>query len=267
MSTDGPPGGTHERYCSHMAPQKWASGYSIAWTPILTFTRRRLQLLDWLEVNVEPVSFMEDADQVGFAILDPGLRVLVNRSHLRITVDSAELDVTHLTKAIDGVLETLAPQDAVFEVAASSWSVEIEDADYNEERARVAAKLAGGPKIGDSRPFDSSVLMDFVSPECSTQLEWGIVDAAELVERVKEPRLGRMRRILRPPHSDRLPEHVPQVALFADVVITRTVGGQVRSSAELISAVHDVDEMAGTIAGAVFLAHLGRDEHELAQSG
>ena len=251
--------------------QKWASGYALRWTPILTFTKRRLRLLDWFEQHTEPVSFYEDPETVGIALVDPGLRLTLNRDGMRISANAADLDLDHLSPAVQGVFEVMAPQDAVLETAMSTWTLELDGADYNEARALAACRMSGVDRVledGSFRAVDGSALVDFESTEAIVQLEWGIVEAAEFVERLKDPRLGRHSGVIRPPHADRMPDHLPDVAMLADVLVRRRVGGQVGSARNLMERVWEADRVASMIATSVYEGHWkGKGTDEFAQIG
>lgn len=251
--------------------QKWTSGYSVRWTPIVTFTRRRLLLLDWFEANTDPVQFFEDPDRIGIALVEPGLRMTIDRAGMRLSANAGDLNLLELQDAVQGVIDVLAPKDAVLQRASSAWTVEVPEADYDETRALAACRMAGVQGVlGDSgfRAMDGSALIDFESVDEAVQLEWGIVKASELVQRLEDPDLGRLGGTLRPTHSARWPDVIPSVALLADVLVRRRVGGQIHTAQDLMAGIHLADETARTIANSVYEGQWrGKATDELAQIG
>jgi len=250
--------------------QKWTSGYAVRWTPIVTFTRRRLLLLDWFEAHTEPVQFYEDPDRVGVALVDPGLRMTIDRGGLRLSANSGDLDLASMQSAVQGALDVLEPKDAILQTSSSAWTVPLPDTDYHETRALAACRMAGvgGVLAGGFRAIDGSALIDFESVEELVQLEWGIVEGPELVERLEDPDLGRLGGALRPTHGRRWPDTIPDVALLADVLISRRVGGQVSTAQDLMVGIQLADETARTIATSVFEGQWrGKATDEFAQIG
>ncbi|WP_350279679.1 hypothetical protein [Kribbella sp. HUAS MG21] len=235
--------------------QKWTAVYRYRWTPIMTFTRRRLQLLDWYEQHVEPVAFVENPEQIGIAMLSPLLRVRVDRNSMIVSTAEPDLPIDALARAIDGVFEVMEPNGAVIDLVNSVWTSALQGQSYNEARARFGARLAAaGATPAGLRPTDASALMDFQSLDWKGQVEWGVVSARELADRIAEPDRGRIRGeagIDRRPSAQQPREGLPDVSLLVDVRMTRQLGGAVANSAEVLSAIEQADEQAGALVDAL----------------
>ena len=242
----------------HMA-HRWTSDYVVKWTPILTFTRRRLMLLDWFEQHIDPVAFVEDPERVGVAMVTADLRMMVARGFMIVSTGLTGGHIESLQTAMSGVFEILAPKEAILDRAFSTWSCPLPEADYNEERARLAASFgrASGGMIGGFRPVDGSALADLDSPELAGQVEWGVVTRDELFVRLSNPGLGRLSGSPRQQETDgqalrsRVEDEASDVSLLVDVSLRRKVGGQVADAGSVLLEVHDVDAAAGRVARAL----------------
>lgn len=240
--------------------QHWTSLYEVKWTPILTFTRRRLALLDWLDTHTEPVAFVERPDYIGVALLTPDLRLTVDRSSMTVDLGVAGGTIDAAVDAMGGVFEVLEPKDAVLHRASSYWSSSLLGADYHEERARLAGELTGVPTVGGLRADDASGLADYESMEQHVQVEWGVVERDELFLRLTEP-VGRARhhqpstrlaRDSRQTLRGRLEEAEIDISLLVDVNVTHKVGGLVSSGSDVVDVAADTDTVGSQFAGALF---------------
>lgn len=245
---------TRSRYSADM--QRWASGYAVEWTPILTFRKRRLQLLDWFEDEINPIAFMDEHDSIGVALVDESLRVEVTRSGLRISVGADSLGVAHVGRAVQGVFEVLDPQDAILQAAAGTRTFELPGAVYLDERTEAARRITRCGAVSAAghtyRPTDMSALIDFESAESVVQAEWGIVERDELLQRVSDPYLGRLGNHIRPTFSGEPTSGVPDVALLADLVYRRKAGGRVVDWPTLKSEMDLADELVSEIARSIY---------------
>ncbi len=122
---------------------RWTSTHVFAWTPILTYTRRHLSLLEWFEQNLDPVAFTEKRDMVGIALLSEDLRITVTRSGMRLESGLAGgAAISHLLPAVSGVFEVLEPKDVVLSRSFSmGGTVDLCDVDYHEACARFGVKM------------------------------------------------------------------------------------------------------------------------------
>ncbi len=240
--------------------QHWTSAYEVRWTPILTFARRRLELLEWLDKHTEPVAFVEQPDYIGVALLTPDLRLTVDRSRMTVDTGVSGGSIDALVDAMEGVFEVLEPKDAVLHTASSYWSSTLPGADYHEERARLAGQLTGVPTLGGFRADDASGLADFESMEHHVQVEWGVVEQDELFSRLTMP-LGRARQdqpAVRLPRESRralrgrLQEADIDVSLLVDVRLTHKVGGLVSRGSDVVDVAADTDAVGAQFAGSLF---------------
>ena len=233
--------------------------YQFEWTPIITFGVRRLNLLEWMEKNLEPVAFSDTRDHVGVALLDKSIRLIVHKSGM-ILEDAAASDsgVASLFPAVEGVLEILEPKSLVLRSASTAWSFDLGARDYNDARAQFArdtSRVASWP-FG-FRAIDASALMDLETNDFSTQVEWGIVSDSELADRARRPEEGRISGN-RPGvssialHADPL----PPTSLFVDLS-TRTVHSEVIQDTKGIEAsIQFVDTVGSSIATSLMDATL-----------
>lgn len=236
---------------------RWTSEYVIRWTPILTFVKRKLQLLDWFEEHLDPVAFYERGDTFGVALLLPDLRLRVSQRGLRVSTGVEGGTIEGLQEALGGVFEVMGPKEATLQTAYSTWSYGLDDADYHEECASFARSVSGVPAAHEFRPTDASVLADFESAEWQMQSEWGVVSRGELYQRLATPGMGRGRA----PDQEhegyasslrvRVEDEVPDVSLFVSCSLLRKVGGQVADEVELTAEANAADASALDVVTAV----------------
>lgn len=250
----------------------WTADYVIQWTPILTFTRRRVTLLEWLDKHVEPVAFTDQPERVGVAIVTSDLRLMVNRSRMIVSTGLSGGRVEDLETAIGGVFEVLEPQGAVGNQARSTLTCDLSEVDYNEERARLAAKYTGSTNVGGLRPLDGSGLVDLESPELTAQVEWGVVEHKELLFRLthrvgrlpdrvdEELRTSRAPREVEQALRGRLEEAGVEVSLLVDVALDRRVGGLVSDASAVLDLVAQTNETSAGIAESLLEGFAERKE-------
>jgi hypothetical protein len=228
--------------------RRWKSTYTFRWTPILTYTRRHLSLLEWYEKNIEPVAVLEKSDSVGVALLSADLRVTVRRSAMIIESGLSGHETANLMPAVTGILDILEPKDIILDSARSMATVELTDADYSESCARFATKCSTSPIIGDGfRPKDASALVDLDSETKRVQVEWGIVQDAELLRRLTDPNMTRVageaeeaRRIPLSRARALVGNELPQVSVLVETKVHRKTGWEA----------HDTDSVGAVIANA-----------------
>lgn len=234
--------------------RRWVSGYQFQWTPVLTYTRRHLQLLDWFEANVEPVAFVEVHTRVGVAIIADDLRVTVTRSGMYVESGLSGLSTDLLMPAVEGIFEIMEPRDTVLSYSAETGTHILPGADYHEECARFGSAMGGaGALQAGFRPVDGSVLVDLQTAETTMQVEWGIVNSEELLYRLQHPRLSRIGRVedeVSPDQAGRHsvpPEELPPVSVFTDVFTRRRVGGEVSGIADVKALIGEANADAETV--------------------
>ena len=236
--------------------ENWVLSFQFQWTPILTFTRRRLQLLDWFEKNTEPVAFVDEPERVGVGIISPDLRLTVRRASVSIESGASGLAVEKLRPAIDGVFEVLTPRGMIGTRFMATGVTPLDDADYDGER-RAFGTMAGGRAFSDSDQFavsDGSALVDLVSDDLYLQVEWGIVSGDELLERLSDPEMSRIsgrgddegqgalvRRTARR-------RDVPLVGIFTDQMGTWRRGSKVASPEDVLNLISEAQLTTSTVA-------------------
>lgn len=232
--------------------KQWVAIYEFRWTPILTYTRRHLRLLDWLEDNIEPVAFFDEPGKLGIAMVANDLRLTVLRTGMTIESGLSGLPVSELSPAIEGVFEILEPQETVLTLANTVSTVELVDGNYDKARSHFAQGVAGTPaELRGLRSVDASVLVDLESEDESTQVEWGIVQSSELLYRLGNPRLGRIRR---PGQVGEIRQQsklapsalaeVPDVSVFVESVSEVLQGGDVTDAPSVGDVIVKVEDAA-----------------------
>ncbi|MBX8687046.1 MULTISPECIES: hypothetical protein [Mycolicibacterium] len=229
--------------------KRWVSIYEFRWTPILTYTRRNLKLLDWFERNTEPVAFFDEPAKLGVAIGAGDLRLTVQRSGMTIESGLSGLPVSDLLPAIQGVFEVMEPKETVLTFANIVSTFELASDNYDEARRIFAQAVAGvPPQLAGLQSVDASVLADLESPEASTQIEWGIVQNSELLYRLRNPRLGRIKR---PGQVESLrsggnimPTGLPDVGVYVESVAEVLQGGDVADAPSVGNVIVKAEDAA-----------------------
>ncbi len=246
--------------------RRWVSAYQFKWTPILTYTRRHIELLRWLEEHTEPVAFSEtDMRRFGVALVSRDLRVTVDPSGMNVQAGLSGVSTDRLLPAIEGILEVMEPRDTILTNATVASSVTLDGADYHEECARFAVRASDvSQSAADYRPIDASVLMDLESTDWTAQAEWGIVSSTELFTRLSDPTIGRLRRSKMPGGREQtsnnpgiLAEELPPVSVFTDIYLARRHGGEVADLSDVQTVIGIANSQAETITNALAEQYLG----------
>lgn len=178
--------------CIVSSPIRWTSAAVASWTPILTFTRRRMAVLDWFEEHVHPVAFTDDPDHAGIAVESEFQRLRFDRQYLRIATEDRTARVEALGSALEGLWQLVEPQNVVLRRYFGAWSFALPGADYDTTRRAFATRCIGADLGPRARGADAAALVDVQSDFGTLQLEFGLVTAPELAERLAEPRMGMM---------------------------------------------------------------------------
>lgn len=235
--------------------QRWTTSYRFDWTPIVTFSRRQLALLDWIEENLDPVAFYDHAGTIGVAVLSRDIRLTVTQRGMTLE-DGAVADegVSVLQRAVEGALETLEPRDVGLTSGSVAWSRGFDGLVYNEARAGLARTISGlGLVDGAPVPIDVSALMDVLTPDFRGQVEWGVVSADELLERLSQPPMGRLstnRPELVHPGLD--PDDLPDASLFVDTTFSSLAGEHVAGVKGIFQAIDELNSVSGKLAEALY---------------
>ncbi|WP_285364092.1 hypothetical protein [Microbacterium sp. LMC-P-041] len=235
--------------------QRWTTSYRFTWTPIVTFARRQLKFLDWIEANLDPVSFYDREGTTGVAILSRDIRLTVSRSGM-VLEDGAALEagVGVLREAVAGALGVLEPKDLRLKSGSVAWSEGLAGLPYNEARAGLSRLMSGIDLSSDVPvPVDISALMDVLTPEYSGQVEWGVVSAEELVDRLARPPIGRIA-TNRPEASAAAihPDELPEASVFVDSTFSSLAPENIQDAEGVMNAVADIDSVSNKLATALY---------------
>lgn len=200
-------------------PTQWTAQLRIAWLPVLTFERRRLTLLDWLEEHAEVVGVLDETGRdagVGVAVGRPEQKLVVQHDgcHVRLEAPHASLD--GVMGALNGVYEAMDPVDAHLDYFRTAWSLPLKD-EYMPARLAFASRAAGLPASVDFAVSDAAVLADVEMEDRTLQVEYGIVDKNELRDRLVGRATGMMGRNRPMSSGPTVGVPLPDVSLYADV--------------------------------------------------
>jgi hypothetical protein len=238
--------------------QDWLSAFQFRWTPILTYTRRHLALLDWFETNIEPVAFIDRPDKqaLGVALVASDLRLTVRRSGMTLESGLSGVPVEKLAPAVEGVFEVMEPSSVLAIEYVSTGVFPLEGADYFEQCASFGA-LVSGDGFGSSEAWqvmDGSAVLDLTSETVKVQVEWGIVNAEELLKRLRTPEMSRL--ASRMPVDERAKiaqttppgRDVPPVSVYMDQVGYWRTGGGVSEVSDVMKRVTEAQQSASNVA-------------------
>jgi hypothetical protein len=225
-----------------MTPIRWTANFTVGWRTHLTYARRKSELLEWIDENVDLTGFSDNDDQLGIEIGGTH-RLLVRPGGLSIHLMSRRSDVEHVQPAVAGILGIMEPVNASLDLYFAGWSAEI-SGEYEASRASFATRLSTVSRTPTMVAVDGSALVDFLVDGLNAQVEFGIVSAEELAFRLNDPTYGRVgpaHPLQRPPVRQ-LPESLPGASLFADVYLEQATS--VASSAEVLAAVSAAEASA-----------------------
>ncbi|GAA1110398.1 hypothetical protein [Nesterenkonia jeotgali] len=232
--------------------ETWTTAYRFEWTPIIAFSARRLELLQWLQDNVEPVAFRDQDDSVGVAVEDLYLKVTATRDSLTLLNGRVpHLDLEATTHVVEGIFETLKPEGITLAYSSQAISGELPSADYEAETARFSARAAGTPDVSVV-PYDAAILADFSTPGFLVQSEWGIVNGSELAMRVEDPRVGRAggsRALTSLDNEDR--QSLPALSVFMDNFIRPSTKGEINDVQSLFGTARSADEASELVSSTI----------------
>lgn len=238
--------------------RRWVTSCRFLWPPILTYSRRRGDLLEWFEAHLEPIASLDDGEIVGVAVLSPDLRITVTRQGFTLDSGLGGLDLIELSAAIDGVLEVLAPRDVILDSFTAAGVSSLDHDDYEAERASFAARsaLSGATAIASAGllPVDGSNLVDLTSTDLRVQVEWGVVRDDELLARLRHPEQSRLNGHtldadalhLTPPRWT-----APPVGLYSNIWVRRKATVHVGSAGDVTAIVNTLQNTTTQIAEAL----------------
>lgn len=233
--------------------KRWTSTIIVQWRPMLTFTRRRLELLDWFEANCDLVAFTDAPDHVGVAIGTEAQRIRLSRSHLRIELRAPDADLAQLKTALDKALETFAGQDPLPAMYMGVWTSAILEQSYDEARRQLARAGMLEPLLpAGMRAVDCAILTDFESEVGASKAEYGVVEAEELRERLTNP-TGRIASLVGLERPEYVPEvnELDEVSLYVESFCVPAIAEPVTNFDEVQTVVRNVEDSLGQLAYAL----------------
>lgn len=197
--------------------QTWNAYYSFHWNPLVSFAQRRAELANWIDVNLAPIGILDQDEYLGLAVSHRSLRTTLSRSGFDVSLGAPGLKVESVAGLIRGIGQLIRPS-GVHLASASVVNTVAVDGDYNTLRSEFGARCAGLLPDG-FRIYDGSALVDASSDDGYFYLEFGIVTAAELKERLEKPALGRLsgRRQRVPADLNDRKHPLPAVSVFCEV--------------------------------------------------
>ncbi|MBD0023675.1 hypothetical protein GII33_05415 [Gordonia pseudamarae] len=248
--------------------RRWVTSCRFLWPPILTYTRRCADLLEWFETHLEPVASLDDGEKIGVAVLSPDLRIAVTRQGFTVDSGLGGLDLIELSTAIEGVLEVLSPKDVILDSYTSAGVSPLDGRDYDAERASYAARSAlGGAAAITSiglEPADGSNLIDLTSADLRVQVEWGVVCDDELLTRIRHPEQSRVNgHALDTDTLHLVPPRwtAPPVGLYSNIWIRHMATAHVGSAGDVTASIAALQNTTTQIAEALLSDYVsGRDE-------
>ncbi|OYO03384.1 hypothetical protein [Enemella evansiae] len=193
----------------------WLTSITLAWHPLLTFERKRLSFLDWVDENIDFIGFSKREDEIGLS-LGSGVRLEARRSQASLTLDHMATwsDAEALLR---GLMEILQPRHPRVMVVSGQWSGDTVDVSYDKARRAVARNAALGDHAS-FRSIDTSILLDFSGPGAEMQCELGVVTASELQDRLRHAgSMSRLKTAPQPLLRELDPYVLPDVSVYAGV--------------------------------------------------
>lgn len=215
---------------------RWSAVYAYHWPPILTFEARRHDALAWLESNANVVSFLDRDREFGVAIGRRALRIVVRPNGMEILLNDPDAEFDGLSGALGGLLALLAPRRMHAGSARLVMSSEI-SGEYDAVRRANARFIAGD--LRDAEPYDFSTVLDLTVDGNHVAVEYGIVDARELRERLTDFDMGRLNAAEMPPLRQ-VPDDLAAVSVFADVAWRTGASGSYEVDSDVDSTVGHV---------------------------
>lgn len=216
----------------------WVSSIAVTWAPILTFERRRSEVLEWVESNLDPVAFSESDRGLGLAFGHSDMRISFTRHSLMLSSGASGGGMeSHLDEALKGILDALTPAQTRVSSIMFKASGALEGAGYDVTRRRFAERAHGEALgLGEWRTKDAAVLSDIETDDFEGQVDYGVVEQSEIRERVLDPGLGRTgssAEAASPRLLDLRLADAPAVSVFADALVIPLSKDYVASSADI----------------------------------
>ena len=196
-----------------MAP--FTQRMNLAWRPALGFFERRYEVLRTLEDDGLLRSFQVRENRISVRLGDP-LHVLVfGPESAEVMLLGPDGEFERLMSALETVLRTIRPAGSTRIVIGAQWLERLE-IPYKDARHAAASRILG--EDGDITDRDFALLTsgELSEPRVAFDLEIGVVEAAEIPQRLAR-QAGRIGKVApEVPPSLWPTESLPDVALFAD---------------------------------------------------
>ncbi len=194
--------------------QRWVRRYEFHWAPLISFRQRRDEFAHWVDDNESPRAILDEDEVVGVAVGHRNLRLTMHRTGFDISVGSPRIDIDPLERVVPAIARIFRSRGVHVASGRTVHTYEI-DADYDLLRRRLGRRVTGG-QVGEGfEEIDCSALVDFSQKDRRLQVEFGVVRAEELEERLRSPGRGRLRGLDLPRVSD-VGEGFPSVSLLCD---------------------------------------------------
>lgn len=219
----------------------WSSALILEWDPILTFARRRSELLDWYEENLTPKAFIDEEDIVGVTVGSLQHRVNTGRNSLVLQQVTTERLPSSVARTIEGTLNTMRPQNIRVSGFRALISVPV-DLDFDEVReslAQRAVRFNLSERVPPTfRASDVAILADIEDELGPLQVEFGVVNAQQLRERLRQDVRGRTLKFgaqhVLP--ADPRESELPPCSVFGEVLIFQPSTTGLTSANEILAA-------------------------------
>jgi hypothetical protein len=202
----------------------WTQSITAQWPPCLSFYDKKLELLHGFQDEGVLLAFKNQDGEIGALLGDRDHQIEVEPNRLSMRILQKGGDIRRIERAARSVVTAIAPP-RVAKLSVSLQYVAPLSQDYDEARVESSQAFLGLGEPSDLRLSDSAlriwdwaVLLEGENDrdEASFQMEFGIVDAEELPERLARE-VGQIELEGSHPDADHWEnEKLPEVALFAD---------------------------------------------------
>lgn len=198
-----------------LAVEPWTQRVRIPWRPLVSFFERRWELLRAFEDQGLVRQFRVHAARIDIRLGDAHHLVIFGQDGLELSLLRPDADHGRMESASRAIWTALDPPQLTRPSMTFQWLMPVE-ADYDDARRDVAARLLGQPQGAGHADFAALVDGECESPESTYRLEVGVVQASESPMRLARE-VGRVG-VPAPeaPPSLWPPDTLPDVALFCD---------------------------------------------------
>jgi hypothetical protein len=224
----------------------WTQQFALSWPVTLRFFERRFAIAKTLEERRMMRGLRVSESQISLLLGDPNHRLTYSADGLEVAVLQPGAEFERVIAAATLVIESLEPARIVRPTALFQWLAPLA-AEYDIARRRFAESVL--PAQPGTVFKDMAVLVDgsVAEPEMTFQMEFGIVDRAEVPSRLGRS-VGRVDTGERRPPTLWPLESLPEVAFFCDSTwdIDQPVGS---SSEQVIALWNSIREAASRVVG------------------